>query len=198
MEELQSDLEGIEPVALNLIDPENDPTLAYLSEYSNRLKEEIEKGEELTRAFQTAVIDGFSAGCQELMDQLMGLQDINPGAIVKALLDPLAELAIKQGEILIAQGLGVEACKKALTSLNGYAAIAAGAALVAIGAAAKAGLAALASGGSATTSASTYSGASGGVNTQNVETEMTIYVEGRISGSDIVISGQKTVNAWNR
>lgn len=198
VEDIQSDLAEIEPVELNLIDPENDPTLAYLSQYSERLKEEIEKGEELARAFQTAVIDGFSAGCQELMDQLMGLQDINPGAIVKALLDPLAELAIKQGEILIAQGLGVEACKKALTSLNGYAAIAAGAALVAIGAAAKAGLAALASGGSATTSASTYSGASGGVNTQNVETEMTIYVEGRISGSDIVISGQKTVNAWNR
>lgn len=198
VEDIQSDLAEIEPVELNLIDPENDPTLAYLSQYSEKLKEEIEKGEELTRAFQTAVIDGFSAGCQELMDQLMGLQDINPGAIVKALLDPLAELAIKQGEILIAQGLGVEACKKALTSLNGYAAIAAGAALVAIGAAAKAGLAALASGGSATTSASTYSGASGGVDTQNVETEMTIYVEGRISGSDIVISGQKTVNAWNR
>ncbi len=189
-------IKDLEPIEVDLIDMSVSDYL--LDEFIEDFEDQVARAMEITREFREAVIGGFSDGCQELMSQLMGLRDFNAGAVVAALLDPLADMAVKQGEILIAQGLGVEACKKALESLNGYAAIAAGVALISIGAAAKAGLAALASGGSATTSASTYSGASGGVNTQNVETEMTIYVEGRISGSDIVISGQKTVNAWNR
>ena len=92
----------------------------------------------------------------------------------------------------------MEACKKALESLNGYAAIAAGVALIAVGAAAKSGLSALAKGGTSTTTTSGYGGSAGSASTQNIETEMTIHVEGRISGSDIVLAGQKTVNAWNR
>ena len=194
LDEIKAPLVDFEPVELELVDVDE----SVLEEFVEDFDRQLERAIEITKEFQDAVIGGFSAGCQEMMDQLMGLQDINPGAIVKALLDPLAELAIKQGEILIAQGLGVEACKKALTSLNGYAAIAAGAALVAIGAAAKAGLSALASGGSTTTSTSGYTGGSSYAGDQNIQTEMTIYVEGRLSGSDIVLSGQKTVNSWNR
>ena len=70
----------------------------------------------------------------------MGLEDLNAGRVVQALLTPLADMAIKEGEILMAEGVGVEACKEALESLNGIAAIAAGTALIAIGAAAKYGV----------------------------------------------------------
>ena len=150
-------------------------------------------------AWRDAAVEGFSAGCQEMMDQLAGLEDYNPGRIVQALLEPLADMAVKQGEILIAQGIGVEACKKALESLNGYAAIAAGVALVAIGTAAKAGLASLASSGGGNSAASTYQGSSvQSTQTQMIESELTVYVEGRISGSDILLSGQRTVNSYNR
>lgn len=164
-----------------------------------RLEEAVKRFQDAAEAWRDAAIEGFSAGCQEMMNQLAGLEEYNPGAIVQALLEPLADMAVKQGEILIAQGIGVEACKKALESLNGYAAIAAGVALVAIGTAAKAGLAALASTGGGSSAASTYQGSSvQSTQTQMIESELTVYVEGRISGSDIVLSGQRTVNSYNR
>ena len=103
-----------------------------------------------------------------------------------------------EGEILMAQGVGVEACKEALSKLNGVPALAAGAALIAIGAAAKSGLKALAGGAGATT-ATTYTGAtSTAAQTQTIQTEMTITVQGRLRGSDIYLSGQKAVNSWSR
>lgn len=162
-------------------------------------EEALARFQEVAGAWRDAAIEGFSAGCQEMMDQLAGLEDYNPGRIVQALLEPLADMAVKQGEILIAQGIGIEACKKALESLNGFAAIAAGAALVAIGTAAKAGLASLASSGGGNSAASTYQGSSvQSTQTQMIESELTVYVEGRISGSDILLSGQRTVNSYNR
>ena len=164
-----------------------------------RMEEAVKKFEEAAERWKEAAIEGFSAGCQEMMSQLMGLEEFNPGAIVQALLEPLADMAIKEGEILIAEGIGVEACKKALESLNGYAAIAAGAALVMIGSAAKMGLAALASTGGGSSAASTYQGSSvQNTQTTMIESELTVHVEGRISGSDIVLSGQRTVNSYNR
>ena len=94
--------------------------------------------------------------------------------------------------------MGIEAVKKALESLNGIAAMAAGAALIAIGTAAKSGLSALAQNGATSTTATT-SGYSGGGSWQNdIKTEMTIYVTGKITGNDIELSGQRTVNDWSR
>lgn len=189
------ELANIEPVEIDPVLLEVDPKI---EDFYKTLKEQFDKAEELTRQFNAAVVSGISDGCQEITDQLLGVQDINVGAIFQSLIGPLADLAIKQGEILVAEGIGVEACKKALESLNGYAAIAAGVALIAVGAAAKSGLSALAKGGTSTTTTSGYEGSAGSASTQNIETEMTIHVEGRISGSDIVLAGQKTVNAWNR
>lgn len=189
------ELANIEPVEIDPVLLEVDPKI---EDFYKTLKEQFDKAEELTRQFNASVVSGISDGCQEITDQLLGVRDINVGAIFQALIGPLADLAIKQGEILVAEGIGVEACKKALESLNGYAAIAAGFALITVGAAAKSGLSALAKGGTSTTTTSGYGGSAGSASTQNIETEMTIHVEGRISGSDIVLAGQKTVNAWNR
>ena len=189
------ELANIDPVEIDPVLLEVDPRI---KDFCKTLKGQFDKAEELTRQFNAAVVSGISDGCQEITDQLLGVRDINVGAIFQALIGPLADLAIKQGEILMAEGIGVEACKKALESLNGYAAITAGVALIAVGAAAKSGLSALAKGGASTTTTSGYGGSAGSASTQNLETEMTIYVEGRISGSDIVLAGQKTVNAWNR
>lgn len=176
---------------------------AQFEEQLNAMLDEMERAAErarqLSEDFHDAIISGFSAGCQELADQLFGLKEVNAGAIFAALLTPLADMAVKEGEILIAEGLGVEACKAALESLNGYAAIAAGAALVAIGVAAKAGLQALAGNGGSSSYATTYSGASSAGNqTQLIETELTIYVKGEIDGSNILLSGQRTSKDLDR
>ena len=175
------------------------PDLTEWNQFYDKFKEDHERMQDLLMMFRDAVIEGFSAGCREFMDQMMGLEELNPGKIIQALLTPLADMAIKEGEILIAQGVGVEACKKALESLNGYAAIVAGTALVAIGTAAKSGLAALArSGAGSTATTSMTSGGTSAAQTQTIQTEMTVYVTGRLSGSDILLSGQKTQNNWNR
>ena len=157
-----------------------------------------EEAKRLADEFTDAVVNGYVDGIQTLTDQLFGLEDINPGAILQGLLSPLADMAINEGKILMASGIGIEAIKKALQSLNGFAAVAAGAALVALGSAVKSGLGAIAQAGASSGYASTYSGSSSGSGSQTIATEMTIYVEGRISGRDIVLSGQKTVNSWNR
>lgn len=183
------DIVEVEPIKLNL-----DP----LDEDIERLKRQQEQIELLCESFKQAIVQGFSAGMQELMDQLFGLEEVNAGAIFQALLEPMADVAVQAGELVMAEGIAIEASEKAFKSLNGYAAIAAGAALIAIGSAAKSGLRALANSTGSSTTTSTSSAASSGTSTQQIETSLTIYVEGRISGSDIVISGQRTANSWNR
>lgn len=159
-----------------------------------------EIAEDRAARFKEAVVSGFSDGVQELTDQLFGLSEVNGGAILAALLTPLADMAIKEGELLIAQGIGIEAVKTALESLNGAAAIAAGATLVAIGAAVKSGLSAIATNGTASgsTATGTYSGGSTAAQVQEISSELTVYVKGEISGDAIVLSGERTINEWSR
>lgn len=163
--------------------------------------EDMEKRmEELSKAFGDAVASGFSQGIQALTDGMMGLQDLNGGAILQALLEPLADLAIRQGEITMASGVAMTAIGKALSNpTNAPAAIAAGAALIAVGSAVKSGLASLANsmGGGASASSSTTSSAYSSANSISSE-EIVVRVEGKISGNDILISGNRTKDRWNR
>ena len=199
MQQIEREVEAMDKIEfapLEIVPPDMTDFDRFYSNFKARQEALMEVVENL----RTAVVDGFSAAAETLMDQFAGLEEINPGKVVQALLTPLADMAIKEGEILMAEGIGVEACKKALESLNGYAAIAAGAALIAIGAAAKSGLAALAKSGAGSTATTTYSGAgaTSAAQTQTIQTEMTVYVTGRLSGSDILLSGQKTQSNWNR
>lgn len=168
-----------------------------LKAYFDAWDEQVKRFQEIASAFRDACIEGFGSGVQYITDSLFGLEEFNAGNLLKNLLEPLADLAIKQGEILIAEGIGVEACKAALESLNGAAAIAAGAALVAVGSAAKSGLQALANSGTGTSTTSGYTANSSDSRT-SIESELTIYVKGTLKGSDIAISGQRTINNWSR
>ena len=176
------------------------PDLDAFNAMYDKMQEKKASTIALYAELEQALISGLSSSVQAFTDQLAGLEEINMGAVVQALLTPLADMAVKEGEILIAQGVGIEACKEALESLNGWAAIAAGTALVAIGAAAKSGLAALAKSGAGSTATTSYSstGGASAAQVQTIQTEMTVYVTGRLSGSDILLSGQKTQNSWNR
>ena len=197
MEDLQKDIDNMKPVEfepLEIVPPD----MSEWDAFYEKFKADQERMQDLLTMFRDACIGGFTDAVQELADQFAGLEDINPGKVVQALLTPLADMAIKEGEILMAEGIGVEACKEALESLNGFAAIAAGAALIAIGAAAKSGLQALANSGAKSTATTTYGGGSTNNNLQTIQTEMTVYVTGRISGSDILISGKKTQDNYSR
>ena len=188
----------IEPIELDIIDMSD--VDAALDEFTQKLEEDVTRAQEAAWAFADAITGGFSDACEELMEQLMGLTEFNPGAVVQALLTPLADLAIKAGEIIMAEGLATIAAKSALETfgITGWGAVAAGAALVAAGTAAKAGLKALASGGSATSSNYTGNSSAPREQTQNIESELTVYVKGTLKGSDIVLASERTQTSWSR
>ena len=171
-----------------------------LQEFIQKLEEDVERAQQAAEDFAQAITNGFSSACSELMDQLMGLSEFNPGAVVQALLTPLADLAIKAGEIIMAEGLATIAAKSALETfgVTGWGAVAAGAALVAAGTAAKAGLKALASGGSTTSSTYTGNSSTPTDQTQNIQSELTVYVKGTLKGSDIVLASERTQTSWSR
>lgn len=187
-----------------------DPLGDEIREFTDTVLDEVDRQEtamdrmkEMVMDFREAIITGFVDATQEMMDQLFGLQEYNPGRIVQALLTPLADMAIKAGEIIMAEGAATIAANSALMTFGetGWGAIAAGAALAAAGAAAKAGLSAIAQSAGAATATTSYgsgTSATSGAQTQTIQTEMTVYVTGRLSGSDILLSGQKTQNNWNR
>ena len=186
LDDAMKEMKPVEFEPLEIIPPD----FTEWDDFYNKYQDDLQRMQDLLTAFRDAGIQGFSDAVQELADQFMGLSDINPGKVVQALLTPLADMAIKEGEILIAQGIGVEACKEALESLNGWAAIAAGA---------KSGLAALAQGGGRSTATTSYGTSSSSTsNVQTIQTEMTVYVTGRISGNDILLSGKKTQDSLNR
>ena len=182
----------IEPIKFDLDDA--DKNIEYLRQRLSELLTDVAK---MGTMFNETMTQSVSGGIQAMTDAIMGIDGADATAVLGAMLTPFADMAIQLGEMAIATGIGIKAIKTALETLEGPAAIAAGVALVALGSAMKSGVQRLAQGGGGGTTASTYSGGSAG-GVQTYESEMTIYVEGKISGSDIVLAGQRTVNAWKR
>jgi hypothetical protein len=153
---------------------------------------------ELNKMIEDSIVSSMRNGLQAITDMIMGLEGASPVQALGALLEPFAQTAITLGEMLVAQGLGIEAFKKSLQSLDGGAAIAAGVGLIALGSAMRSGIQALANKGAGSASTS-YSGeGASAANTETYKTELTVYVEGRISGKDIVLSGNNTLSSWRR
>ena len=190
-----SDIETIEPMDWDTILGDYDAELYSFLDKWRATQEEIAM---LNGMLEGAIVASMSNGLQAITDMMAGIEGANAGAVLGALMQPFADTAIQLGEMLIAQGLGVEAFKKSLESLNGVAAIAAGAALVALGSAMRSGISALSKGGGAASTASYSGGGSSYGNVENYQSELTIYVEGKISGSDIVLAGNKTLKNWRR
>lgn len=175
--------------------------LAAGERFSEEYRAQNEEFNQYTQMFADALTYGTTNALDELANAIAGVEGSDAGSVVKALLSPLADAAVQAGMLIIAQGTAVEAFKKSLMSLQGAAAIAAGAALVALGVAAKAGLASIGSGaGSGSTGmATSYNGGSYGGSRPTVESqELTVYVKGIISGSDIILASDNTQRKWNR
>ena len=161
------------------------------------LEDRMQKAEELNNMLSDSIVSSISDSTQAFSDMLFGLDDADASAVLGALLQPFANMAKQLGEMLIVEGMGIAAFKESMKSLNPAVAIAAGAALVALGAALSSGIQALGrSGGSSAMSSSTGSSAS--TTNENISTEMTIYVKGKISGKDILISGDNARSYYGR
>lgn len=158
--------------------------------YYNFLDEMVKATDDANKALNDAIVGGISNSFQYLANCVAGLDEMSGAGMMNALLSPLAEAAIKMGEIMVSAGLASEAFKSMLT--NPYTAIAAGAALIAVGAAAKAGLQAAvnsATGTSYVASSVASSGySSNSSNDRNWEREMTLHVTGTLQadGSKLV------------
>ena len=107
-------------------------------------------------------------------------------------------MAKQLGEMLILEGSGIEAFKEAMASLDGPVAIAAGTALIALGATLSSGIKALGSSGGSSAMSSGSSATSNANSDTTISTEMTIYVKGKISGKDILISGDNAKKYYGR
>lgn len=158
-------------------------------------KASIAVGEYLGNAFTASVSDSF----QTLTDALSGVSDLDAGTLTTALLKPFADMAKQMGEYLVSMGTAILITKR-LAIKNPELMIAAGVALTALGAALSSGIQAisnsLGSGGGASSSAS--AGSSTPTTDSNISTEMTVYVKGKISGKDILISGDNARSYYGR
>lgn len=195
---IDKDLEALEDIEIEL--PEIDTTAldeseAKLQEFVDNWRREQEEVAMLNAMLSDSIVASLSGGVQAYTDMLFGLEGADASNILAALMQPFADTAIQLGEMLLAQGIAVTAFKESLNKLQGGPAIAAGLSLIAIGSAMRSGIQALAGRGSASTASVGDAGSSAAT---PYMTELTIYVEGRLDGGDIVLSGKKTTDAWGR
>ena len=163
-----------------------------------KVSEDVAKS--ITEQLVSAIEEGLVGSFNTLANVIAGVSDGGMENVVKALLEPLADMAIKAGTLIMMSGTAIEALKESLIGFFGGSAVIAGGALIAVGIAAKAGLAAIGNKGAAATSVSHYGSASssmgysGGISSA----ELTVNVVGTVKGSDIILAGQNTINSWSR
>jgi len=180
----------------------NEPLIAGFKEQQEKIEENAEKMRTQFERIQEAgatLSDGLKQGAVnglEVLAEAMGTGNIDGAQVARALIEPLADGAIKAGLIISGFSDAVIAWKNSLS--NPYAGVIAGAALVAVGVAAKAGLAAITSGKGASSGNGYATTGNAYMSNINYQNELTVYVKGTIKGSDILLSGSGTQNKWNR
>ena len=200
VDDITEEAEKLESIADDIVDsmrledlPSPESWASNFQQYIDFLDEMAEAAQHASWQIKQAIVSGFADSIGTLTDAITGVEKIDAGKAFASLLKPMAEAVTSIGEMIMMTGLAEVAFKKSLT--NPYAAIAAGAALVAIGKLASSGIQRALNGSS---SASTSTGSDSTTRNVDYSGELTVYVEGRIKGDDIVISGQRSLNAWNR
>lgn len=202
LEDVMDAVDAIEDV--DIVFPEMD--MSALDRASEEVKQFVKDWEEeqariaeLNGMLSDTIVNSIGGGVEAFTDMLFDLDGADARNVLTALMQPFADTATQLGGMLMAQGIAVEAFKTSLESLQGAPAIAAGAALLAIGAAMRSGMKAMASGGAGAGTASSYGGNSyNSPDSFNYDSTLTVYVEGRVSGSDILLAGSNQQNKWNR
>lgn len=158
----------------------------------------VEATDAMNQMLENSIIQATSGGMQAFTDMLFGLEGADATDILAALLQPFANTAVQMGELLMAQGLGIKAFKDAFTTMNPALAIGAGVALIALGSALGSAIRALGGkgGGASATNGGYNSGSAS--SSQNYAPELTVKIQGKLRGSDIVMSEENTKDKWNR
>ena len=158
----------------------------------------VEEVAMLNQMLEDSIVQATVGGMQAFTDMLMGIEGADASDILGALLQPFANTATELGTLLLAEGLGIKAFKESLNSLNPAIAIGAGVALIALGSALGSAIKALGNNGGGSVANGGYSSGSSSRAVGNYESTLTVEVQGRISGNDIVISGKKTNDKLSR
>ena len=190
---LDVDIEGPK-MDLSALDAADAQIKQFVEDW-NAEQEEISR---LNGMIESSIVNSIGNGMEAFTDMLFGLEGADAGNILAALMQPFANTAAQLGSMLIAQGIAVEAFKESLDKLQGIPAIAAGTALLAISSAMKSGIRSLAGGGAG--AGTSYGGGSygGASDTVHYDSTLTVIVEGKISGGDIILASKKTQNKWDR
>lgn len=145
-----------------------------------------------------SMIQSTTVGIQAFTDMLYGLENANPSDMLAALLQPFAQTCTQLGTILIAESEAIKAFKQGLLTLDPKAPLIAGLALVALGSALGSAIKAL--GGSGSSSSAVNGGYNSGSagSSQSYSPELTVRIQGKLRGSDIVMSEENTKDKWNR
>lgn len=171
-----------------------------IKQFLENWQEEQRRIAELNGMLEDSLRTSMSNGLQAIMDMMVGVQGADMKGVLASFIAPFGDMAKNMGALIMSWGYSVDAFKKAFQTPGGGAlAIAAGAGLMAIGSLISAGAARIASGSMGGGGSTAYAGSSSAApELQNYESTLTVYVEGRVSGSDIILAGQNQQNKWNR
>lgn len=157
----------------------------------------VEQIASLNNMLEDAIVSSVANGLQALADMAVGLEGADMKNALAAFIAPFGDTMKQMGAMIMAEGLAMTAFKNSWG--NPATAIAAGAALMAIGSVVSAGLQKMTQNPVGGGSSASYGSSSYGSNPAlNYESTLNIEVTGKISGSDILIAGNKTNNNWNR
>jgi len=168
---------------------------------NERISKSIDNAEELATIFSEELVKSIESGLvsafDALADAIGGVTEGGFENVAKALIEPLADMAIRVGTLIMLSGTAIEALKASLVGFFGGSAILAGGALIAVGVAAKAGLASLANGSysaSTNVASSNYSMASGDYETRDVQ----VHVSGQLKADgDQLVAVIENTNTRN-
>jgi hypothetical protein len=186
-----SDIETIEPMDWDTILGDYDAELDSFVDKWRATQEEIAQ---YGQVMQSAMMSAMSNGLQAITDMMFGLEGADMRGVLAAFIAPFGDMMKNLGALIMEGGIAASALKKLIKQPE--VAIAAGAALMALGSMVSSGVQKMVSTGSGSGSVAT-TGASNTA-TESIKTELTVYVEGKISGKDIVLAGNNTRNSWRR
>lgn len=194
---IDKDLEALEDIEIEL--PEIDTTALdageeRLKQFVDEWRKEQEKLAQYNQMIEDSIITSMSNGLQAITDMMFGLEGADMRGVLAAFIAPFGDMMKNLGALIMEGGIAASALKKLIKQPE--VAIAAGAALMALGSMVSSGVQKMVSTGSGSGSVAT-TGASG-AETETIKTELTVYVEGKISGKDIILAGNNTRNSWRR
>lgn len=191
--EINAELADIGDIDLeiDLTDVDND-----INAFLDSWQADVNKVANLNYMLSDSLVASMSNGLQALTDMMFGLENADMKNVLAAFIAPFGDTMKQMGSMIMAEGVAMKAFKESFTAPE--AAIAAGAALMAIGSLVSSGLQKLTANPTGGGSSASYGSSYNSAQTMNYENTLTVEVVGKISGSDIVLSGNKTTNNWNR